>query len=30
LNNRDMVLWAKGEQLEWISQNSPSYASVGR
>jgi len=30
LNNRDMVLWTKGEQLEWITQNSPSYASVGR
>jgi len=28
INNRDMVLQARGEQLEWISQNSPSYAAL--
>ena len=28
LDNRDVVLQAKGGQLEWISQNSPSYAAL--
>jgi len=28
LDNRDVVLWARGEQLEWISQNSPSYSAL--
>jgi len=28
IDNRDVVLWAKGGQLEWISQNSPSYAAL--
>jgi len=25
IDNRDMILWAKGEQLKQISQNSPLY-----
>ena len=28
MDNRDVVLRARGEQLEWISQNSPSYAAL--
>jgi len=28
LDNRDVVLWARGGQLEWISQNSPSYSAL--
>jgi len=28
LDNRDVVLQARGEQLEQISQNSPSYAAL--
>jgi len=28
LDNRDMVLWVRGGQLEQISQNSPSYAAL--
>jgi len=28
LDNRDVVLWARGGQLEWVSQNSPSYAAL--
>jgi len=28
IDNRDMVLWARGRRLEWISQNSPSYAAL--
>jgi len=28
MDNRDIVLRAKGEQLEWISQNSPSYSAL--
>ena len=28
MDNRDVVLRAKGGQLEWISQNSPSYAAL--
>jgi len=28
LDNRDMVLWTRGGQLEQISQNSPSYAAL--
>ena len=28
LDNKDVVLWARGEQLEQISQNSPSYAAL--
>jgi len=28
LDNRDMVLWARGGQLERISQNSPSYSTL--
>jgi len=28
LNNRDVVLWARGEQLEQISQNSLSYSTL--
>jgi len=28
LDNRDVVLWARGEQLEQISQNSPSYSAL--
>jgi len=28
LDNRDVVLQARGGQLEWISQNSPSYAAL--
>ena len=28
LDNRDVVLWARGGRLECISQNSPSYAAL--
>jgi len=28
VDNRDMVLWARGGQFECISQNSPSYAAL--
>jgi len=28
LDNRDVVLQARGGQLEWISQNSPSYSAL--
>jgi len=28
VDNRNMVLWARGEQLEQISQNSSSYAAL--
>jgi len=28
IDNRDVVLQARGERLEWISQNSPSYATL--
>ena len=28
IDNRDVVLWARGGQLKWISQNSPSYAAL--
>jgi len=28
MDNRDMVLWARGGQLEQISQNSPSYSAL--
>ena len=28
IDNRDVVLWTRGEQLEWISQNSPLYTAL--
>jgi len=28
IDNKDVVLWARGGQLEWISQNSSSYAAL--
>jgi len=28
LDNRDVVLWARGGRFEWISQNSPSYSAL--